>query len=555
MAILREQFDFEKDNRLKPAVKQLIKQYLNLAKSSEALNTPFSIPNHVSDTAVASVYITQNLNKPEFAIFNKDKYKNGLIDAVEKSVQHITFGKDSLGKYRDSFKDTESREALLNDVIKFDKNDAFTGTPIFQIAGFITNNPEPKLVGSISSSPTVEPEYTNANAVIGNEKPQALESKLKILDRYYNRSNNYVEVFKTAREIKIDSANGIKPDITQLEYNIRLKAQQQYLEFINENNIIAGNNKSKQMSTGRGFGTASALFVGEELRQIVKSEGGKEHEIIIGHFNPISNTYSMPAKQENNTVAYEAQALAFKMTGAKKAYFNSVPEPLARGENYIIKMHKALEAAGIPANDIVIPKKYAHLVDQLKGGSISSVAPVEDVVEKTIEAVKANPKSNVLDFATPKPEPKAVKEELKAKAEPEIRKLPNDMFLLENQKRGPNGAKEYSLYAITGKSKLDKASVIMAVNQFIADDPKLKDQIKSTFQTAVVSSDRALLKQTEKPCKEILDTINSIKNEVTAAVKSESLSKPEPTPEEKEKTAQIQKEAMEKMKVRGAKNK
>ncbi|KWT05723.1 hypothetical protein AL047_23285 [Pseudomonas syringae pv. broussonetiae] len=129
------------------------------------------------------------------------------------------------------------------------------------------------------------------------------------------------------------------------------------------------------------------------------------------------------------------------------------------------------------------------------------------------------------------------------------------MFLLENQKRGPNGEKEYSLYALTGKSKLDKASILMAVNQFIADDPKLKDQIKSTFQTAVVSSDRALLKQTEKPCKEILDTINSIKNEVTAAVKSESLSKPEPTPEEKEKTAQIQKEAMEKMKVRGAKNK
>ncbi|RMS23836.1 hypothetical protein ALP70_01653 [Pseudomonas savastanoi] len=501
------------------------------------------------------MYITQNLNKPEFAIFNKDKYKDGLIDAVEKSVQHITFGKDSLDKYRDSFKDTESREALINDVRKFDNNAAFNGTPIFQIAGFISNNPEPQLVGSISSSPTAEPEYTASNAINGNEKPQALESKLKILDRYYNRSNNYVEVFKTAKEIKIDSENGIKPKITQEEYNIRLKAQQQYLEFINENNIIAGNNKSKQMSTGRGFGTASALFVGEELRQIVKSEGGKEHEIIIGHFNPISNTYSMPAKQENNTVAYEAQALAFKMTGAKKAYFNSVPEPLARGENYIIKMHKALEAAGIPANDIVIPKKYAHLVDQLKGGSISSVAPVEDVVEKTIEAVKANPKSNVLDFATPKPEPKAVKEELKAKAEPEIRKLPNDMFLLENQKRGPNGEKEYSLYALTGKSKLDKASILMAVNQFIADDPKLKDQIKSTFQTAVVSSDRALLKQTEKPCKEILDTINSIKNEVTAAVKSESLSKPEPTPEEKEKTAQIQKEAMEKMKVRGAKNK
>ncbi|HGN0662093.1 TPA: hypothetical protein ACKTGI_003471 [Pseudomonas aeruginosa] len=508
MAIINEPLSYETDDRLKPAVKQLIKSYLNLAKSSETLSLPFSIPNHVNDTAIAAVYISQNLNKPEFDLFNKPKYQEGLIKAVESSSKLMIFGKDNLKHFRDSFNSAEARELLEKDVRAFENNPKFANEPINQIAGFIMNRPENLQLGSISSTAPIVPEYTQENAIFDSDKPKAVEKKLEILERLSERVS-YIQTQKSAAEYK-SLANEAKQKnepfklpVSKQQYDILLKAHEEYVTFMNDNNLIVGNNRNKMLKAGRGFGSSSSNLIGEELRQVVKSENGESHEIVMGHYKSFSNTFTMPQSQENNPIAYKAQVLALKKSGATELFFTSLP---ANAENYILNMAREGIDAGLTVH---FPKGYEHLENKFKIGGISGekpiAEPVENPVQETVEKLKEKDALKLVVDNTPKPEPKSSKP-VETVSEDKIRKLPNDMFIVPGKEGG------FVLYGIEGKTKTDRASIKMTLNQIFTDEPNLK--INGVFMAKDYAVSIGEAAKGEKNFKEAYDVLQEIKAEV-----------------------------------------
>lgn len=513
----QKEITYENDDRLKPAVKQLIKSYINLAHSSENLDLPFSIPNHVNDTAIAAVYISQNLHKPEFDLFNRDKYKEGLIKAVEASSKHMIFGKDNLKHFRASFESEESRALLEKDVKAFENNSKFSGEPITQIAGFIMSRPENLQVGSISGTVPKEPEYTTENAILPEDKPAIVENKLEILERLSERVS-YIQTQKSAAEYRAMASEAkskgetFKAPISKNQYDILVKAHEEYLKFMNENNLIVGNNRNKILKAGCGFGSSASSLMGEELRQVIRSESGQEHEIVMGHYKSFSNTFTMPHSQENNPIAYKAQVLALKKSGATDLYFHSLP---ANAENYIMNMAREGIEAGLTVH---FPKGYEHLQDKFKIGSIASQKPTEEIsksVDKPQEPAQKEKIKVVVDNTT-KPEQK--KEQIVP--EDQIRKLPNSMFVVPGKDGG------FVLYGIEGKTKTDRASIKMTLSQIFTDEPDLK--INGVFMAKDYAVNIGEAAKGEKNFKEAYDVLQEMKSQASRTPQVDSPKAQEP---------------------------
>lgn len=499
------QSDFKNDPRLRAGVKSQIKKMIAANKKSEKAGGQFLPDNQGPDSIIAAVYITQNLEQPEFKRFATLENTNALLDLVGQTQ---IVGAEILRDYKSVFYKDMGYQMFLDDMKTFDSDD-YSNEPIRQISGLLHKRPGTELTGSVSAVPPVLPDYDKLPVIEHSDTPDTKEAKHTLLANAAQKVA-YSRVEKPTAE----------------DYDIAQRALEDFKAFAKKHNLSAGNSRQEIGDTSRGFGVNT--FIGRELRQKVKNEVGEEHDVIIGLYSPITKNFTMPASQEANPIAYEAQAKAAKMNGFKDVYFNSVPEPKARGEQYITNMVKALQKEGYANENIHIPNKYAHLRELLNQGQITANKPVEPQ-------------------AKPEPTPAQPAKTVVAES---IKKHQNHMFLVKT-KPDESGEDKYLIYGLTEKSSKNPEAIRLAIEEMTRDNPELLLKIKGAFLTTDMTKDLSAALEYEKPFKEAYSVLRELQAVQKAIVANEikpvaaAQSKAEP-----QAASDVGKQALEAMKKR-----